>query len=103
MGLSVVVLLPYQLRAHLLQRPWDRCELLPAAVGTEHFWHTHSFPLKVTRSPGGKGSLKQENALQARTACCPPRSPIPPPRDLTDSGLSIQTWPRCDLRLLIGT
>lgn len=49
---------PTQLRAYLLQRPWDRCELLPAAVGTEHFWHMHSFPLKVTRSPGGKGSLK---------------------------------------------
>ena len=58
------------LSTHLLQRPWERCALLPMDLGREHFWHMHSFPLKVTRSPGGKGNLKQDNELQARTICC---------------------------------
>lgn len=28
---------PTPLGAHLLQRPWDRCTLLPAVLGREHF------------------------------------------------------------------
>lgn len=43
---------------HLLQRPWAGCALLLTEAGREHLWHTHSFPLKVTRSPGGKGILQ---------------------------------------------
>lgn len=96
------------LRAHLLQRPWERCALLPMDVGREHFWHMHSFPLKVTRSPGGKGNLKQDNELQARTTRCSsggggkgrPR-PITFRWDLTEGclrprtrGLSVQGLPR---------
>lgn len=66
---------------HLLQRPWVRHALPPTDLGREHFWHMHSFPLKVTRSPGGNGTLKQESALAARPpsavllAGSPPRWP----------------------------
>lgn len=49
---------PQPCLAHLLQRPWHRGSLLPADWGREHFWHTQSLPLKVTRSPGGKGDLE---------------------------------------------
>lgn len=80
---------PPPLSAHSLQRPWDRCVLLPPDdLGREHFWHMHSFPLKVTRSPGGKGNLQQEDELQARTTSAllwwggephPRYTPSPPP------------------------
>lgn len=55
--------LPTLLSTHLLQRPCDRWELLPDR-GREHFWHMHAFPLKVTRSPGGNGSLKREHVTR---------------------------------------
>lgn len=56
---------------HLLQRPWAGCALLLTEAGREHLWHTHSFPLKVTRSPGGKGILQRGTASPARTLTPP--------------------------------
>lgn len=83
--------------AYLLQRPWDRCTLPLADLGREHFWHMHSLPLKVTRSPGGKGDLKQDSTLPARTSGEPhPSHQAPTSSGPTGSGPSIQglLWPR---------
>lgn len=77
---------------HLLRRPWVECTLPPPNVGREHFWHTHSLPLKVTRSPGGKGSLK-ENRL------CYQPGPLPGLHSGTL--LPRQTWWARDLGTLL--